>query len=415
MATDLEPPPRTLRDHVDLLRSRWKFVAATTACAVAAALSVSLIQDARYRASAEVLFPQERLSIDGASSDQLVDTGRLDEERVIQNEAAFVTSDAVRDSVVDRIGSPAPATARADLDSDVITVTATSNDAERAAEIANAYADTYVELKTDRALESSRAALEAVDGQLSSIDERLTRIQNELDRLRANAAADDDPTVELEISRLEGEAAALLDQHATWQQQRSVIEADAGLSEASAPRIIDTASAPAAPYQPATGRNLVLAMLAGIAAGVLAAYVADSLDDRVRTARDIERATGLPALGTIVLSATAQVDLQAVSLDDPLLVDRRLPISAAVPEGHRAVRVLTVPAGTTRDEARRCVEVLEGAGAPIVACVLIEPASAARHATAPSTGSTRALLSEQPAPEHGIDVEPLAEHTTSGT
>ena len=63
--------------------------------------------------------------------------------------------------------------------------------------------------------------------------------------------------------------------------------------------IVDKAELPGAPSSPNMMRALMIALALGLGAGIGAAYVLERLDDTVRTADDLERATGLTTLGII--------------------------------------------------------------------------------------------------------------------
>jgi capsular exopolysaccharide synthesis family protein len=63
--------------------------------------------------------------------------------------------------------------------------------------------------------------------------------------------------------------------------------------------VVDRAELPGAPSSPRISRSLLLSLLFGFGAGVVAAYVLERLDDTVTSPMEIERITGLPTLGII--------------------------------------------------------------------------------------------------------------------
>jgi capsular exopolysaccharide synthesis family protein len=63
--------------------------------------------------------------------------------------------------------------------------------------------------------------------------------------------------------------------------------------------VVDRAELPGAPSSPQLSRSLLLSLLGGLGAGVLAAYVLERLDDTIASPAEIERITGLPTLGII--------------------------------------------------------------------------------------------------------------------
>lgn len=65
--------------------------------------------------------------------------------------------------------------------------------------------------------------------------------------------------------------------------------------------VIDSAEVPGNKFKPSLGKNLALALLAGLLAGCLAAFLLEYLDDTIRSPDELERAFGLPMLGSIPL------------------------------------------------------------------------------------------------------------------
>ena len=63
--------------------------------------------------------------------------------------------------------------------------------------------------------------------------------------------------------------------------------------------VVDRAEVPGAPSSPQLSRSLLLSLLFGLGAGVVAAYVLERLDDTITSPEEIERITGLPTLGII--------------------------------------------------------------------------------------------------------------------
>ncbi len=60
--------------------------------------------------------------------------------------------------------------------------------------------------------------------------------------------------------------------------------------------IVRGASVPLYPFSPNTRRNLMAAVFAGLLLGLVAAYLRETLDTRVRSARDVDDAVGVPVI-----------------------------------------------------------------------------------------------------------------------
>jgi uncharacterized protein involved in exopolysaccharide biosynthesis len=69
--------------------------------------------------------------------------------------------------------------------------------------------------------------------------------------------------------------------------------------EANNVRVVELATPPGLPARPRTRLILMLSVVAGLALGGGVALLAESLDNRVRSPEDVERAVGLPVLGIV--------------------------------------------------------------------------------------------------------------------
>ena len=63
--------------------------------------------------------------------------------------------------------------------------------------------------------------------------------------------------------------------------------------------VVDTASAPSAPVRPKPLLNLALASMVGLILGVTLAFVEEGLDNSIKSAEDVERLIGAPALAIV--------------------------------------------------------------------------------------------------------------------
>jgi capsular exopolysaccharide synthesis family protein len=86
------------------------------------------------------------------------------------------------------------------------------------------------------------------------------------------------------------------------QQKLKEASISAGLKSSNT-RIVDAARVPTAPVAPNIPRNLALALLVGLTAGVGLAFLMETLDNTVRTPEQAQLVSALPPLGIIPLSA----------------------------------------------------------------------------------------------------------------
>jgi succinoglycan biosynthesis transport protein ExoP len=87
----------------------------------------------------------------------------------------------------------------------------------------------------------------------------------------------------------------LLESMLTRMRETSV---NGGIETESA-RIIDRAFEPAKPILPRLGQNIALGLIGGLFFGFAVAYAVATIDDRVKTAFDVERIIGVPLVGVI--------------------------------------------------------------------------------------------------------------------
>jgi capsular exopolysaccharide synthesis family protein len=86
--------------------------------------------------------------------------------------------------------------------------------------------------------------------------------------------------------------------------------------------VVDRAQAPGGPSRPQPMHNLAVAGMAGLAAGVLLAFLLETMDQAVRKPADVETKLGLPVLGSVPLLEKGVQPMEA-------LADLRSPFSEA--------------------------------------------------------------------------------------
>jgi capsular polysaccharide biosynthesis protein len=361
MSFEPEVGSRGLRDHMGVLRRRAVIIVAITALAVLAALVWSLAQPRRYTASAQVLVQQETATVADPRPDQIVDSKRLDPLRVMQNEARLASSQLVRDRMRADTGIGTGVSVTNPRDTDVLVISATAPTADEAARAANAAAAAYVAVRQELSDSRATASIEAIDTELGAIDARLAAIDAEL-----AAGTSPEQTIALTAER-----DALVEQRAAWVRQQAVLTADAALAGTNQASIINQANPPSRPSQPATARNLTLALILGLAIALVVAYAVDQLDDSLRTTDDLARALSLPVLGEID-TLDRHDGVRAVPAADPDLLDAGLkalaPEATSVPEG---AQVLVVPTGSRARVVRHSASVLDRLGVHLVGTVLL--------------------------------------------
>ena len=77
--------------------------------------------------------------------------------------------------------------------------------------------------------------------------------------------------------------------------------------------IVDRAQVPGNRFSPSLSKNLALALLGGLMAGLMVALLREHLDDTIRGPEDMEKLLGLPVLGSIPMLLREQSPIQASS------------------------------------------------------------------------------------------------------
>jgi succinoglycan biosynthesis transport protein ExoP len=271
----------SLRDYLALLRrQRWVVLAITVAFG-GAALGLSASQTPTYEAEASAQFRDisddlRLFDVDVAPSTQNI-------LQVAAVQADDVTSLAVARQVQERLETDASAeelqaavSARVGVQTGFVIITASWDDAETAARVGNGFASVAVDNAVTEARDKVDAAVDELEsqaggGEISTEEaianpERVFARQN-LVRLRQVRQALDPA----EVSR--------------------------------------RAEVPASPASPKTSRNTALGAIIGFALGLLAAFVRDSLDRKVRTPKDVHDELGFPVLGRVGLTALGSAGL----------------------------------------------------------------------------------------------------------
>ena len=146
-------------------------------------------------------------------------------------------------------------------------------------------------------LQSMKADKEAA---VASLRIRKAQLQGDLDQLNAKLAVD--PTVAAEQGRIERDYQVLKDQYDQLLTQREQIALRGQAQTQTDPVKFSVIDPPTTPRTPAAPNRLLLltgGLLAGIAAGIGAAFALGQLRQTFATAPKLERAAGLPVLGAI--------------------------------------------------------------------------------------------------------------------
>lgn len=298
-----------LRHYLDVVaRRKWVIILATV-IATAVAVGLTAQQTPLYRASAEVLLQSD-------DAEQRLGSGRVGgiDQNQIQTEIGVIESNLVRSVVAEQLGRPPEVHVSAKGETDIIEISATSPEPEAAAAEANTYATTYVEWKRQRLIEDLLAAQQTVQAEIDSLQAQLDELQAPIEELEIELFIAESESRREEIradiddveADLEAERNAIESSLALYQSEISSLKVSQRISRTGGVQIISDASAPDDPFAPQPLRNGVLAVVVGLMLGVGLAFLLETLDDRVRSKEDLERATGWPTIGLVPVIARAK-------------------------------------------------------------------------------------------------------------
>ena len=156
---------------------------------------------------------------------------RADPERLVETEIRILASPAVREAVRIALGEAPAMSAEPAGDADVIAIHAESGSAERAATIANAYADAYVSVRRQQTEDAATAAT-------AEIQKRVGELQGQIDAVPPAQPGGREPLV--------AQQSALRQQLDRLQVLRAV--------KSGASQVVTSAALPTSPVSPRPGR-----------------------------------------------------------------------------------------------------------------------------------------------------------------
>ncbi|MEA2717638.1 MAG: tyrosine-protein kinase [Actinomycetota bacterium] len=309
-----------LRDYLGALKRRKMIVLATVGVLVGLALVSSFIQEPVYAASARLLLQPKQ-----AESPFDANTGaRIDPARALATDIEVLESQMVQAEVRARLGSTPKVSASPVGQTDVVRVTAESTDPKRAADVANAYAAAYLDVRRQQAVEGLLAAGKEIQARIGDLQQQIRGLDDQV----TAAPAPDQGAVRESMSE---QRQALVQQQSLFKQTLDKLTVDANLASGGA-QLVGSAVVPKTPIKPKPLRNAVLAALVGLMVGVGLAFLAEYLDDSIKTREDLERlSTPVPVIGLIpaVSGWKERDEIRLVSVSEP---------SSAAAEAYRTLR-----------------------------------------------------------------------------
>lgn len=323
-----QPPSLGLRHYATVLRRRWRVVAVVFVLGTAVAAGYLKLTSPQATASTIVnvsVISTEPFSGARSAAD-LLDAA---------TEQEIASSAAVAEQAADSIGSGvtgeelrAGAEIRLMADATVMQIDYTAADVRSARQGADAIAEAYLAYRTDRAEDRKQGTIDNLNNRLDELRGELRKANRQLERETPGSSG---------YSRADSD------------RQVISIEIDAIVTQISQTQQVDTASGTvltaatehAVSYQPRSWLVLATGALGGLALGLVAAFVVNTLDRRVRDRYDVGGAGAGRILSRL---GECEATMPASGADlDALRVARERLLAAVGPDR----RVLAVVDGTS--------------------------------------------------------------------
>lgn len=276
MTEALATPEHDARESLRILSRRKFVVIAVVVVCVGLMIAYSAIQTPTYTAAAQVLVPQQSTT---SALNPTTQQAQLTEtlQRTLADDVTFANGDSTKHAAAVALGFKPSVTITASATSDIVTFAATNSNRVLSARIANAYANAFISARRANAAAQYAQQVTAVQATINQL------------QLQANGLPPKDP----QLGPLQ-QSIITLDQ--TVQQLQAATE----LAAQTGPSVVNAARVPTSPSSPKTVRDVLLALVVSLIIGLGLAFVVDTLDDGIKSRRDVEQASGgVPIIGTI--------------------------------------------------------------------------------------------------------------------
>ena len=264
----------SLRDYVSVVsRRRWYVVGAIIA-ALLVAIFFSYSRTPQYRASAQLTY-QKQADISSSILGTSPYISTVDVQRELDTAASLMGTEEIARRAQEVLQQTYTGAVPADLakhisatsltDTNILRLDAVSTNPNLATAIANAYADGFVAMRKEQAVNQLKMAQRVIKDKMKRYEEN-------------NDTAN--PAYAVYRSRLQD--MQLLQTLATGNYL-----------------LVARATTPTGPFSPNHPRDLALGLIVGLVAGVALAFLAEQLDIRVHSHEEMAAALGLPVLGRI--------------------------------------------------------------------------------------------------------------------
>jgi succinoglycan biosynthesis transport protein ExoP len=281
-----EPRSDDVREYGRILWRRKGQIVLVITGVVAAVLLFTFVVPRTYPSSVSVLV--KALPVPGTSTD--MQTPNMETEK-----ALVLLSSDIADRV--RTSTSAPETdedlmahisARVVPNTEILVITFVDPSPQRAATLAQAYAEEYVAFRV-------REATGAVSAAEAPLENQISELRKRIDQLNLHIANSSSPVARRKLGT---ELDELLGQLGILQQRLLGVRSSLDVAKDPA-TIVSPAQVPTAASGPDKAKTLLIGFLVGLVLAVGVALLRERLDDRVKSAEELERAMGTRVLGSV--------------------------------------------------------------------------------------------------------------------
>jgi non-specific protein-tyrosine kinase len=196
----------------------------------------------------------------------------------------------------------------------LVRLTVQATDPTLAARFANAIVTTFITQNSQDEIGRYTSTQNNLVGMLTQLQNQQLGVNQQIDALRGQAASPDRDT---QIARLQDQVAQLQASQAVAARSLQDLQV-ASARSGSTLSVVDPAVPSNAPVRPNRWLSVLMAMLAGLLAGIGLVWLLEQMDDRLRDAPSVSRLLQLPTLARIPqaaagLSATGPLDARVAA------------------------------------------------------------------------------------------------------
>jgi non-specific protein-tyrosine kinase len=197
----------------------------------------------------------------------------------------------------------------------LVRLTVQAADPALAARFAHAIVATFIDQNSQDEVGRYTSTQNNLVGMLTQLQNEQASRNQQIDALRGQAASPDRDT---QIARVQDQVAQLQASQAAAARSLQDLQL-ASARSGSTLSVVDPAVPPNAPVRPNRRLSVLMAVLAGLLAGVGLVWLLEQMDDRLRDAPSVSRLLQLPTLARIPQAAAA---LSATGAQDPRVATR---------------------------------------------------------------------------------------------